>query len=176
MKKNLLFLFLIIYAVTLSAQNKELTKADNYFKQYNYNKALKAYQKLANDGISLFYTTNKIAECYSSMGDAQNAVIWYEKAAQFPDVDYKIYYHLALELKKLGQYNQAQKYMNQYYSLSGHTFPFGSNDYNRYVQLLSMDSSRFEIFPLKINSPASEFGPAIYDNKLIFSSNRPKKD
>ncbi|TAJ05460.1 hypothetical protein DMA11_23470 [Marinilabiliaceae bacterium JC017] len=175
MKKYLLFLFLSIFSITLSAQNKELTKADNYYNQYNYNKALKAYQKLANDGISLFYTTNKIAECYSSMGDAQNAVIWYKKAVQFPDVDYKIYYHLALELKKLEQYDQAQMYMNKYYTLSGHTFPFGSNDYNKYVQLLSMDSSRFEIYPLKINSPASEFGPAIYANKLIFSSNRPKK-
>ena len=46
---------------------------------------------------------------------------------------------------------------------------------NNYIRLLKEDSARYEIYNLKINSASSEFGPCIYSDKLIFSSNRPNR-
>jgi len=170
-----LILFSLFSLGTTYSQSKELQVADRYFKHFNYSKAVDKYLKLISENKNTYYATNKIAECYSNLQQPEKAIDWYIKAIKFPDFDYHIYYKLAQELKKVKDYDAAHDYMLKFLELSGvkprdYYFPI-----NNYIRLLKEDSTRYETYHLKINSEFSEFGPAIYNNSLIFSSNRPKR-
>lgn len=173
MKHLIIFIALLFSLIdTITAQEKELQLADKYFNQFNYTKAVKRYLKLIEEGKSTYYATNKIAKCYTHLQQPEDAIEWYLKAIKFPDFDYHLYYSLAQELKKINQYEASHDYMQKYLELSG----VHLNDYNyslnNYIRLLKEDSTRYEVYNLKINSVSSEFGPCIYSDKLIFSSNR----
>jgi Tol biopolymer transport system component len=175
MNKKLFIIIFLLFSLTgtFTAQDKFIQTADRYFNQFNYSKAVKKYLKLIEEGKNTYYATNKIAECYKHLQKPEKAIEWYLKAIKFPDFDYKLYYSLAQELKKVNQYESSHDYMQKYMELSGALI----NDYNyplkNYIRLLKEDSARYEIYNLKINSASSEFGPCVYSNKLIFSSNRP---
>jgi tetratricopeptide (TPR) repeat protein len=177
MNKRYISLIIAVLATLGNAfsQDKELQKADKYFNQFNYSMAIEKYLNLISENQNTYYATIKIAECYSKMQQTEKAIKWYLKAIKFPDFDYHIYYRLAQELKKINEYDAAQDYMQKYLELSG-SKPKGY-DYpmNNYIRLLKEDSTRYEIYKLKINSEYSEFGPVIYKNSLIYSSNRPKR-
>jgi tetratricopeptide (TPR) repeat protein len=177
MKMKQLTVFFIFLFITFSAlsQSKELQDADRYFNQFNFKKAIKKYKKIIDEGQHVYYSTNKIADSYRQLGQAEDAIEWYLKAIEFPDIDYEIYYKLAQELKKIKQYEDAQLYLEKYNELADDQ----SNDFDlslqNHIRLLKEDSTRYEIYTLRINSEASEFGPAIFQDKLIFSSNRHRK-
>jgi len=171
---------LLIIAVVLSlgnlfSQSKDLQKADKYFNQYNYSKALEKYFSLISENQNTYYSTIKIAECYSKLQQTNKAIEWYIKAIKFPDFDYHLYYSLAQELKKVNNYDAAHDYMQKYLELSGAKPREYDYPLNNYIRLLKEDSTRYEIYKLKINTQYSEFGPVIYEDNLIFSSNRPKR-
>jgi tetratricopeptide (TPR) repeat protein len=166
---------LLMNTALLYSQNKDIEAADKYFDQFNYTKALKKYLKLIEEGRNTYYATNKIAESYRHLQQPEKAIEWYKKAIQFPDFDYHIYYYLAQELKKVKEYESAQDYMSKYLELSGIKTKEYNYPLNHSVKLLKEDSARYEIYKLKINSPYSEFGPAIFEDKLIFSSNKPRR-
>jgi len=175
-KYYILILFSLIVNISmLHAQNKEVKAADKYFNQYNYTKALKRYMKLIEKGRNTYYATNKIAECYRQLQQPENAINWYKKAIKFPDFDYRIYYYLSQELKKIKDYESAQDYMTKYLELSGVKLKEYNYPLNNFIRLLKEDSMRYEIYKLKINSKYSEFGPVLFSDKLIFSSNRPRR-
>ncbi len=176
MKRYLIIiLFLFSHLGLIYSQNKEIQIADKYFNNFNYSNAIKKYLKLIEEGKNTYYATNKIAECYSHLQQSEKAIDWYLKAIKFPDFDYHIYYFLAQELKEIKDYESSHDYMQKYLELSGSHLHDYNYPLNNYIRLLKEDSSRYEIYNLKINSTSSEFGPCIYSNKLIFCSNRPNR-
>ena len=177
MNKRYILLLALIFIIPGNAfsQSKELQKADKYFKQFNYTKAIDKYLKLISENQNTYYATIKVAECYSKLQQTEKAIEWYIKAIKFPDFDYHIYYNLAQELKKIKDYEAAHDYMQKYLELSGAKPREYDYPLNNYIRLLKEDSTRYEIYTLRINSEYSEFGPARYSNSLIFSSNRPKR-
>ncbi len=154
------------------SQNKDILAADKLFNQFNYSKAVKKYLKLIEEGKNTYYATNKIAECYTHLQQPEKAIDWYLKAIKFPDFDYHLYYSLSQQLKIVNQYESSQDYMQKYLELSGSRLHDYNYPINNYIRLLKEDSTRYEIYNLKINSTSSEFGSCIYSDKLIFSSNR----
>jgi len=169
---------LIVVLVTLGnvfSQNKELQKADKYFNQFNYSKAIEKYLDLISENQNTYYATIKVAECYSKLQQTEKAIDWYIKAIKFPDFDYHIYYRLAQELKRINEYDAAHDYMQKYLELSGAKPREYDYPLNNYIRLLKEDSTHYGIYKLMINSEYSEFGPVIFEDKLLFSSNRPKR-
>ena len=174
-KRYILSILIVFVSLGAFSQSKELLVADKLFNHFNYSKAVDKYLKLISKNKNTYYATNRIAECYSRLQEPGKAIEWYQKAIKFPDVDYHIYLKLAQELKKMKDYETAQDYMQKYLKLSGlrpreYDYPL-----NSYIRLLKEDSTRYEIYTLRINSRFSEFGPVIYNNKLIFCSNRPRR-
>lgn len=173
--KKYLWLLIIILPLNVFAQSKALKKADALFNRFDYKKALSHYQKLETKGESKYYVTRRIADCYRLLHMPVMAADWYEKAIAFPDVEAETYYHLGLALRTLKRYDESEQYLTRFHNLT-RTQPMrrglSSEDY-----LLSIlaDSSRVEIIPLNLNSAYSEFGPAKWNDFLVFSSNRPGK-
>ena len=47
---------------------------------------------------------------------------------------------------------------------------------NNYKEIIKLNSDRFEINTLSINSPNSDFGGSLYKDQLVFSSSRESKN
>lgn len=174
-KKYLWLLLVVFLPFNALAQSKALKKADAMFNRFDYKKALNHYQKLESRGESKYYVTRRIADCYRLLYMPVNALEWYEKAISFPDVEAETYYHLGLALRTLKRYDESEQYLTRFHTLT-RTQPMRrgltSDDY-----LLSIlaDSARVSIKKMDINSIYSEFGPTLWNNRIVFSSNRPGK-
>jgi len=166
---------LITVSFSVFSQNKDLEKANKYFEDFNYSKAINIYKKLIDDGENAYFATNQIAQAYQKMGNSQQAVYWFKRVLDYPDVDYNIYFHLSREQQKLNEYDDAAENLEEYYKRSGKKMAIQAPTLASYIRELKNDSTRYKITPLAINTPYSEFGAAIYQDKLIFSTNRPLK-
>ncbi len=171
----IIFVTFIAFSISMHAQNKDLEKANQYFEDFNYSKAISSYKKLIDDGENAYYATNQIAHAYQKMGESQEAVKWFRKVLDYPDVDYSVYFHLSRELQKLKEYEEAADNLEEYYKRSGKKLAIQAPSLATYIKELKSDSTRYEITPLAINTPFSEFGAVVYQDKLIFSTNRPLK-
>jgi len=174
MRLIVLVTFLVV-SFSVFAQNKDLEKANQYFKDFNYTKAINLYKQLISEGENAYYATNQIAHAYQKMGKSQQAVNWFNKVLEYPDFDYSVYFHLSRELQKLKKYEEAAENLEEYYKRSGKKLAIQAPTLASYIQELKNDSTRYEISPLAINTRFSEFGAVIYQDKLIFSTNRPLK-
>jgi tetratricopeptide (TPR) repeat protein len=162
---------LFLFALNTQSQLKQVEKADEYFSDFNYIKALELYLEIEQGGQDEYYLSCRIADCYRCLGDAEKAVGWYEKAQTFPDVEASVYFNLYQQLLKLGSYQEADQYLKKYHELKYHN----EGNYRssaEIIQELKKDSDRYVIYPLSINTKFSEIGPTIYEDKLVFSSNR----
>ncbi len=163
-------LFVFLFQHSLSAQIKDIKKADEYFYDFNYRKAIKLYQEIKDRGDAIYYTTHRIGDCYRHLGNIEESVNWYLKAIEYPDVDMSTYLILAQQLKQLDRYDESNQYLKKYNELAGVE---ESNVLTKSkIDLLKKDSSNFEIYNLPINTPYSEIGPTLYKDKLVFCSNK----
>jgi tetratricopeptide (TPR) repeat protein len=164
-------LLLLASSADLSAQSRLLKKADAAYDEFNYNKALKRYQRVEAKGGSKYHVTKRIADCYRQLNMPTHAVEWYEKAIAFHDVDAETYYHLGLALRTLKRYEESDVYLDKFHTIMRTHKPRQGLSAEDYLYHLRSDSGRFDVSHLDINSPYSEFGPALLDdNQLIFSS------
>ncbi|GAO30209.1 carboxypeptidase regulatory-like domain-containing protein [Geofilum rubicundum] len=171
-----LILLLLVSSADMTGQNRLLKKADEAYSEFNYNKALKRYQRVASKGDSRYHVTKRIADCYRQLNMPTHAVEWYEKAIAFHDVDAETYYHLGLALRTLKRYEESDVYLDRFHTIMRTHKPRQGLSAEDYLYHLRSDSGRFSVSHLNINSSYSEFGPALLDNKeLVFSSNRPGK-
>ena len=167
----LLFTFSFLLPISLTAQIKEIKKADECFYNFNYKKAIKLYKQIEEKGDALYYVTHRIGDCYRHLGETEESVNWYLKAKDYPDVDFSTFLILSQELKKLKRYEEANQFLKQYNELA-EIDNSGTLLSKSKLNLLKRDSSNFEIFNLPINTASSEIAPVIYDNKLVFCSNK----
>ena len=174
--KKVLILALLIIPLALSAQNKMQEKADKNFKKFNFEKALQQYLKMEATGVSKYHATRRIADCYRLLNMPVLATEWYQKAVEYPDVEAETYYLLGLSLRILKRYDESEGYMSRYYSLT-RTKPMQRGlSLEDYLNFITYDSTRVTITNLGINTKYSEFGPALWKNQLVFTSNRPKDE
>ncbi len=168
-------LILILAVPTLTGAQEPsrlMKKADNWLKAYDYTKALNAYTKLLNRGESYYYVTRKIADCYRLLDQPTQAVEWYQKTLAFPDVEKETYYHLAKELEKLKRYEEAEKNIQRYRSLVGKSPRINGLSTEDFLLTIKQDSALWSLYLLNINTSASEFGPTIHNDQLVFTSNQ----
>ena len=176
--KKLLVVLLFVIPISVSSQHipAALKKANNSFNRFDYEKALTQYLKLEEKGISKYYVTRRIADCYRMLNMPVLATEWYEKAVNFPDVEAETYYLLGLSLRVLKRYDESEQYMSRYYTLTK-TKPLQRGlSPEDYLAFIKSDSGRVVVTNLGINTNYSEFGPQIWNKNLIFTSNRPKDE
>ena len=153
-----------------------LKKAENSYNKFDYEKALIQYLKLEEQGISKYFVTRRIADCYRMLNMPVLATEWYQKAVDFPDVEAETYYQLGLSLRVLKRYDESEQYMSRYYTLTK-TKPLQRGlSPEDYLAFIKSDSGRVAVTNLGINTNYSEFGPQLWNKNLIFTSNRPKDE
>jgi len=179
--KNL-YNYILLFSVFLSssfcfAQSKQVKNADANFSNYNYIDAREAYLSVAENGYGSQGVYEKLGDSYYYNAEYNNASKWYAKLYyEFREsIKPEYLFRYAQTLKSIEQYNSADKIMSDFNKNSGRNEIRSKLSLNApdYLELIKMQSGKFDILNLSINSSASDFGPSFMkDDYLIFASSR----
>ena len=171
-KKQLLTILLTLSISCLWAQNG-LEKANREYDKFAYVDAIESYERIANKGYKSVEIFQKLGNAYYFNSDFINAEKWYSELFKFSDVvDREYYYRYAQSLKSVGNYTKSDSYMQKFASKSNDARARLFTQNLNYQDKIKANSGRFYIKNAAINSPYSDYGTAILNDQLIFTSAR----
>jgi outer membrane protein OmpA-like peptidoglycan-associated protein/tetratricopeptide (TPR) repeat protein len=175
--KNIFYSLLFSFAIGAFAQNPKISNGDKLNQKLAYIDAIKTYEKIVKKGFINPEICEKIGDAYYFNANYVIAAEWYQKAFSLTtNLNPEYYYRYALTLKSTGQIEESDRFMAKYISLvpeQNRAQIFKKN--NNYKEYIKLNSDRFEIKSLTINSPNSDFGGSFYKDQLVFSSSRESK-
>ncbi|HZX61986.1 MAG TPA: OmpA family protein [Bacteroidales bacterium] len=174
-KRTLLFVLLlaIVAAIPTFGQIKE---AKTQMNRFNYSEAVSILKKTIskNNPKTINEATLLIAECYRKQNDMLNTRAWYGRVLMTGNTDPMNFYYYGQALRATGEYRKAKIIFLHYDSIT-------SKDnlgkiYAAYCDSAIAWQSNPPAYEIKnasaLNSKQSDFGPAFYDNGVIFTSDR----
>ena len=150
------------------------TRGDRHFNNYHYSSALKSYYKAYHKDRSRDELKLKIAETYFKLNDHKEAVHWYENIIDSEIIQPSHVYDYAHSLGINGERELAKTYYQKYLELKpddkrAQKILQSYDNYNVYSDY----EHHYEIILLRdINTKESEFSPVVFENHLVFVSNR----
>ena len=175
--KNIIYTLIFSFTIGVFSQNSKINIADKQSQKLAYIDAIKTYEKIVKKGYVNTEICEKIGDAYYYNANYKIAAEWYQKLFSISKkVNSEYYYRYALTLKSSGQIEESEKYMNQYLQLAPNQQRsiLLQSDKN-YLDLIKLNSDRYDIQALTINSPNSDFGGSFYKDQLVFSSSRESK-
>lgn len=152
----------------------QLKKANNYFNKKEYESAIPYYQKVLNKDTIQQEAIQKIAFSYQQLKDNRNAAIYFEKAVQLNPQENSNYLYYGQALKSNGDIEEAKIQFEKFIDKNpdspiGKTMVQSCND----ILLWEKEKKLFKVTLLQnINSPTADFCPVVYQDGLIFVSER----
>jgi len=180
LNKILYFVLLSFCIFNAKAQNALLAEAEKEYNNYAYADAIKIYEKLAEKGLEDEKMFQRLGNAYYFNAELPQAAVWYDKLfAVNPKQEPEYFYRYSQSLKSVGDYAKADKMLaefNKNTNTDSRGILFKNN--RNYLDQIKLNSGRFEISPININSESSDFGSTVLNNSLVFSSARKigKKD
>lgn len=172
MKNNTILFFFVLFNFSLLAQNKYTKVADNLFERYEYVQATQEYLLLVEKGKSDPYVYKQLGECYYNMFNTVESAKWYALAVK-TEQDSETYFNYAQMLKANVQYEEANAQMKVFATkvpTDQRAVEFNKNP--DYLPKLIEKERLFEVKILDVNSDKSDFGAALFEDVLYFSSAR----
>ena len=174
--KRFLQFFLFLSLSLTYAQEKELDKAAKKFESYAFIDAQKIYLRLAGEGYESEELFKKLGDSYYFNGKYEESAKWYKKLYdKYPEsLTPEDLFRYAQSLKGVQQYEASDRIMELFRKEKGEDSRAELfNEEPDYLEEISYSESEYEVENLRrTNSRLSDFGPMIYENKLIFSSAR----
>lgn len=175
MKTNISVLIALVF-MTHGWGQESKSEAKKKFYNFHYMDAAKAYERRVRKGDDSQETLQELGDTYYHNANMEMAAHWYgqlfskyERTISLPYI-FK-YIHA---LKGMGHYNLAKALMKIHTEIAkGSDFKvahFQDND-AALDKLLQMQPE-FVATPLSLNTPNADFGPAYYQDKIVFASSR----
>ena len=179
MKLNKLLLTLFTCLIVLSqAKSQGIAKvsprADKLYNLFNFSSAAEIYGLLVKKDASNTAAKQKLADCYRFINRSDLSEVWYGQLANTPGADPINKFYYAQALRNNGKYEESKQYYTEYADLSD-AKDERSKEILRglsIIGLLEKDNPAYSIQCLALNTTVSDFGPCIYNDQLIFASNR----
>jgi tetratricopeptide (TPR) repeat protein len=115
----------------------------------------------------------KLGDCYRMMNDLESARHYYKLAVEQENIAATYYLYYAQSLMNSGDYAAAKTWFETY-----RTHEPDSRLADRMIEACdralenSITQTPFELISLDLNSAVSDFGPAFYQNGILFTSSR----
>jgi len=160
--------------LAVSAQEKDMEAAARLFNEYSYADAIKEYEQIAFRGYKSAELYKKLGDANYFTGDLEKAAKWYEDLfALNEEVAPEYYYRYAQTLKATGNYNHANKVLDIFSQKAGNDTRAKLYSENKeYLTVINKNSGRFTITKTGINSAYSDYGPAYYNDYVVFATSR----
>jgi outer membrane protein OmpA-like peptidoglycan-associated protein/Tol biopolymer transport system component len=161
-------------ALNVSAQKAGVKKADKNYDKFAYIDAIKTYERVAEKGFKTPDMLQKIGNAYYYNTDLVNAEKWYgELFAMTDEVEPEYFFRYAQSLKGVGNYAKADEMMAKFNLKSGNdSRGLIAKTKKDYREEIKKNSGRYKIEDAGINSEYSDYGPAFYLDKVVFTSTR----
>jgi len=167
---KVLLLIILVFSVIAEAQkSKKELKGDKYFNRLAYSNAVPFYEdtdKLTDEGL------RNLAICHlkvRNFGAAEKEYAQFMALEKYSDEDM---YNYASVLEANAKYDSAEIWMQRFAEKNpndSRSKDFVSNGKN--VLNLLKDEGRYKITNASVNSENQDFGPAYWNEKLVFASN-----
>jgi outer membrane protein OmpA-like peptidoglycan-associated protein len=176
MKKYILLYITIIstFSYNSYSQKTKVNSADKKYDNYAYIDAIKTYERIAEKGYKSAAMFQKLGNAYYFNAKLENAAKWYgELFTLTSDVESEYYYRYAQSLRSIGDNVKADQMMEKFNQLSGNDNRSKLFQKNKnYLDEIKANSGRYNIQDAGVNSKYSDYGTAIYINKIVFASSR----
>lgn len=175
--KKIIILTVLVFSIgnghTAWAQSRaKIRKGDKEFGNYLYQDAINTYESIRKKDAHIY---RKLAEASLLTGDSKNAEKYYAKLYATGQADTTDLYNYAEALKMNSKYAEAISMMETYNnSVSGDGRVSDHLKDKNYYTSLAEDKGQFAIHNLSLNTNESDFGTAYYQDKVVFTSSRPK--
>jgi outer membrane protein OmpA-like peptidoglycan-associated protein/tetratricopeptide (TPR) repeat protein len=175
--KKYLILFITIASLSVFnsyAQESKINNADKSYSSFAYKDAVKSYERAADKGYKSEELYKKLGNSYYFNSDYEAAARWYgELFAMDSAVGSEYYYRYAQCLKSIGQWDKADKIMNEFnvFYKDDSRGKLYKEDAD-YLKQIKANSDRYTIADAGINSKYSDYGTIVYHNKIYFASAR----
>jgi outer membrane protein OmpA-like peptidoglycan-associated protein/tetratricopeptide (TPR) repeat protein len=164
----------LFFANVVVAQSDQLSIAQEKFNNYSYIDAIKIYERMADRGYKHPDVLKKLGDCYYFNADYKKAAVWYGQLFAIDTKQESEYiYRYAQSLKSTGNTTKSQEYLTAFVKVSDSEIRSSllKNNMN-YLDIIKLNSQRYQIKNLDINSNLSDFGSSVFNSKLFFSSSR----
>lgn len=173
--KNIIYsTFFLIFMSTAFGQEKSDKGGDKKLQKLAYVDAIKTYERIVKKGYVNAEICQKIGDSYYFNANYIKAAEWYKQLfdlSKQPNPEY--YYRYALTMKSSGKIEESDKLMKEYVLLKPLQQRAELLKSNKdYRKLIALNSNRFELQTLSINSKNSDFGAAFYKDQVVFTSSR----
>ena len=174
---NKYYFTLLITSILLGFETSaQIKKANALFYSYNYSQAIPYYLKIAKeaDNKDRNEAIANLADCYRLTNDQLNAKTWYSQAVKLPDAKPINWFYYGQALRSAQEYDLAKEAFLKYAELAP-SDPRGKTyaGFCSQVENLTDLPALFEVKnALSINSDRSDYGPAFYNEGIIFVSDR----
>lgn len=169
----LLLAFLMIGALSSSAQRGKHKLANRYYLEYDMKKAAEIYEDIVVKDTTDVIALRRAAECRMNLGQNDIATGYLEMLVRQENMSSDDFITLAEVYKRNGQYNEAVKIYKLYTEARPDDprvyFYFEQEDW---LHRIMRDSSGYEVYVSEINSPQSDFAPSFVGDQVYFSSSR----
>ncbi|MFV5690373.1 OmpA family protein [Flavobacterium sp. ZT3R25] len=177
MKKNMLVCITIvsIFSFNIYSQKTKLVTADKKYDNYAYVDAIKTYEKVAEKGYKSADLFKKLGNAYYFNAELDKAAKWYGElfVMDTTNLEPEYYYRYAQTLKSIGENDKANEMLELFNQKSGNDIRgklFKKN--TNYLEAIKANSGRYQVENAGINSKYSDYGTAVYMNKIVFASAR----
>lgn len=174
MKTIVYTLFLSLFCYHAIAQKGLLAKAEKEYNNYAFADAIEIYEKLAAKGFEDEKMFQRLGNAYYFNAELSKAAVSYGRLfALNSKQEPEYFYRYGQSLKSIGDYAKADKMLDEFNkktNTDSRGILFLNN--KNYLEQIKLNSGRFEISPIDVNSENSDFGSAFLNNNLVFSSAR----
>lgn len=167
-------LWAFLLGVVFSFAQKKKSQGDVFFFQYEYQKAVDAYEQEMSEGVITKEQFLNLADAYYETNNFEKASVAYmEIYGQDSLMDTHHYNKMLQSLSKTPQTDGKENFLAKVSS----SFPkelMENKEFNDQLLQNGTDENQldYEIFNLDGNSPQTDFAPSFYNDKLLFSSGR----
>ena len=173
-KKIQITLWASMLSVIFCFAQKKQTKGDVFFFQYEYQKAVQAYEKQLSEGTLTKQQFLNLADAYFETNNFEKASEAYIKI--YDQDTLMDSHHYNKMLQSLSKSPNAKGKEDFLASISS-SFPKELMENIEFNNQLMQNGSGvnqldYQIFNLEANSPQTDFAPSFYNDKLLFSSGR----
>ncbi len=157
------------------AQEKK-SKADIYFYEYAYADAIREYQNEMRKAPLSSQQMLNLADAYFHLGNYNNASKIYIDVNKKDSLLTNFQFNKMLQsLSKSSEKERVLAFLNTRKPLLSKELLENTDFNEELLASTSDDGLTYEIFNINGNSPQSDFSPAFYKDKLLFSSGRGEK-
>jgi outer membrane protein OmpA-like peptidoglycan-associated protein/tetratricopeptide (TPR) repeat protein len=166
-------LLLLVFFNTNAQTSK---KGDKQYKDLAYVDAIKTYERVAEKGYRSVDLFQKLGNSYYFNAKLKEANKWYNELFSMnkdETIEAEYFYRYSQTLKANEEYDKAYKYLEKFNKLSSNDVRAkGFAEQKNYKEVIDKNSGRYKISTTDINSKKSDYGSAIFGDKLIFATAR----